>query len=75
MKMKLERYKRTRNLREIRNCGEVVEYVWQNGALVPIQWLREEYHRRLAGMGRNRESFALTAAESFKEREHGWKGV
>jgi hypothetical protein len=44
----MEQYKRTRGIMEVATCHGVEEYVWWRGALIPLQWLREEYQRRLA---------------------------
>jgi len=56
----MEKYKRPRGVMEWSRCGSVEEWVWQNGALVPLQWLRE-YRRLVAGMDLKSEKFALTA--------------
>jgi hypothetical protein len=71
----MEKYQRTRSIREVKNCHGVEEYVWQNGALVPIQWLREEYRRRLAGTAGSLGISVWTAAELFKEGEHGHESI
>lgn len=39
----MEKYRRTRSIREWSRCGDIEEYVWQNGALVALAQLRWEY--------------------------------
>lgn len=54
----------TNELRHLKTCHKLELYVWLNGALMPLQFLREEWRRRFALMESKKAIVAGSVADS-----------